>query len=134
VKLEEQAKNCNAQEHILFAGHRDDSKRFYGMAKAFALPSYTEGTPNVLLEAMASGVPVVATAVGGVPELAEDGRNALLAPAADPRALADALRRVMQSSTLRNELAQAAREVVAMHSPRAYFERMREVFTELAGK
>jgi glycosyltransferase involved in cell wall biosynthesis len=133
TRLEEQAKDCGVGDYVVFAGHRDDAKRFYGIASVFALPSYTEGTPNVLLESMAAGVPVVATAVGGIPELAEDGRSALLVPAKDVTGLANALRKMMKSSVLRNELVRAAREVVAAHSPRGYFERMREIFQEVAG-
>jgi glycosyltransferase involved in cell wall biosynthesis len=131
-RLEQQAQESDAQEHVLFAGHRDDAQRFYGIAKVFALPSYTEGTPNVLLESMAAGIPVVATAVGGIPELAIDGKNALLVPAADPAALANALQKTLQSAVLRNELAQAADKVVELNSPRSYFERMRDTFVEVA--
>jgi glycosyltransferase involved in cell wall biosynthesis len=114
----------------VFAGHRDDAKRFYGIADVFALSSYSEGTPNVLLEAMAAAVPVVATAVGGIPELASDGRHALLVPAADPVALANALSRILQAADLRHTLVQTAKEVVAGHTPRSYFKAMREIFLE----
>jgi glycosyltransferase involved in cell wall biosynthesis len=132
ANLERQAGDCDMSDRILFAGHRDDAKRFYGIASVFALPSYTEGTPNVLLEAMAAGVPVVATSVGGVPELASDGKNALLVPAARPEELVRALLRIVQAG---NEprplgLAEAAQAVVDAHAPRFYFEGMRKVFLE----
>ena len=97
-------------------------------------PLYTEGTPNVLLEAMAAGVPVVATDVGGIPELAQDGRNALLVPPRNPSMLANALQRIMQSTALRSKLVASAADVVAAHSPRAYFESMRNIFVEVAQK
>jgi glycosyltransferase involved in cell wall biosynthesis len=132
ARLQQQARECDAQDQIVFAGHRDDAKRFYALASVFALPSYSEGTPNVLLEAMAAGVPVVATRVGGIPELATDGTNALLVPPSNPSAMADALQKVLQSAILRNELTSAAAEVVESHSPRAYFESMRQVFLEAA--
>jgi glycosyltransferase involved in cell wall biosynthesis len=132
ASLEQQARECDAREQIVFAGHRDDVKRFYGMASVFALPSYSEGTPNVLLEAMAAGLPVVATRVGGIPELVTDGENALLVPPANPSELARALRKLLQSAALRNELTAAAAEVVDSHSPRLYFESMRQVFLEAA--
>lgn len=134
ANLERQAALSSCAEHIVFAGHRDDVKRFYGIADVFALPSYTEGTPNVLLEAMAAAVPVVATAVGGVPELVTDSRNAILVPARNPSELAKALQKVLQSAALRNELVRGAAEVVEAHDPRAYFERMRVIFTEVVEK
>jgi glycosyltransferase involved in cell wall biosynthesis len=129
----ERAKLDRGTENILFAGQRDDAKRFYAIADVFALPSYTEGTPNVLLEAMAAGVPIVATNVGGIPELVTNERHALLVPAASPMEMAKALRRILQSPELRNELVQAADKVVEAHSPRVYFEGMRRVFLEAAG-
>jgi glycosyltransferase involved in cell wall biosynthesis len=131
-KLEQQARASSAQKEILFTGHRDDAKRFYGIANVFALPSYSEGTPNVLLESMAAGVPVVTTWVGGIPELAADTENALLVAPKKPKAMADALQKLVQSPVLRNELTQAAHRVVDAHTPRAYFEQMREIFFEAA--
>jgi glycosyltransferase involved in cell wall biosynthesis len=130
AKLERQAIDYGINEQLVFTGQRDDAKRFYGIATVFALPSYTEGTPNVLLESMAAGVPVVAAAVGGIPELVSDGRNALLVPSSDPAALANAMASLMLSPSLRNDLAKAARNVVDDHSPRSYFEQMRKIFVE----
>jgi colanic acid/amylovoran biosynthesis glycosyltransferase len=71
-----------------------------------------DGIPVALMEAMASGVPVVSTAVSGIPELIEDGRTGLLVPACDPVALADAIRRMLEDETLcRRCVACAARKV-----------------------
>ena len=130
-KLLQQAEELDVTDQVIFAGHRDDAKRFYGIANVFALPSYSEGTPNVLLEAMASGVPVVATAVGGIPELATDGHTALLVPPTNPAELAGAIQKLLQSADLRNELVTNAKPVVAGHSPRSYFASMREIFLEM---
>jgi glycosyltransferase involved in cell wall biosynthesis len=132
ANLEQRARECDALDHVVFAGHRDDAKRFYAIASVFALPSYSEGTPNVLLESMAANVPVVATRVGGIPELAVDGENALLVKPAKPSEMAQALQNILQSAVLRNELTTAAVEVVESHSPRLYFESMRRVFLEAA--
>jgi glycosyltransferase involved in cell wall biosynthesis len=60
------------------------------------LPSLNEGTPNVIVEALASGVPVVASRVGGIPDLIRDGENGMLVPPADSDALADALQTVLE--------------------------------------
>jgi glycosyltransferase involved in cell wall biosynthesis len=67
----------------------------------FVLPSLAEGISNTLLEAMATGLPVVATRVGGNPELIEHGVNGYLVPVSDPRALADTLQGLIESRELR---------------------------------
>jgi glycosyltransferase involved in cell wall biosynthesis len=74
---------------VVLAGFRNDLDRFLPHLDLFVLPSYTEGLPNVVLEACAAGVPVVATEVGGTPEVIEDGSSGLLVPPGDPDALAN---------------------------------------------
>lgn len=78
-------------ESVWLAGERSDVAELMRGFDVFALPSLGEGISNTVLEAMASGLPVVATAVGGNPELVRDGRTGRLVPSADPRALAEAL-------------------------------------------
>src|SRR5919108_523234 len=73
---------------FVLAGFRADLDRFLSQLDLLVLPSHTEGLPNVVLEACAAGTPVVATAVGGTPEVIEDGLSGLLAPPGDPEALA----------------------------------------------
>lgn len=73
------------------AGERDDVPRIMRGLDLFVLPSLAEGISNTILEAMASGLPVVATAVGGNPELVRDGRTGTLVPPADPQAMAQAM-------------------------------------------
>jgi glycosyltransferase involved in cell wall biosynthesis len=76
---------------VRFLGERPDVERLLAGMDVFALSSREEGIPNAVLEAMAAGRPVVATAVGGTPEVLEDGRTGWLVPPGDPAALADAL-------------------------------------------
>jgi glycosyltransferase involved in cell wall biosynthesis len=71
-----------------------------------------EGIPVALMEAMSCGLPVVASAISGIPELVEDGRTGLLTPPGDARAIADALERLARSADLRSELGRAGREAV----------------------
>jgi glycosyltransferase involved in cell wall biosynthesis len=78
--------------------------KVYDEHDALVLPSYSEGFPQVLLEAMIRGLPVVCTAVGGIPKLIRDGQNGVLTPSGDAQALASALLRVLADPNLRNRL------------------------------
>jgi glycosyltransferase involved in cell wall biosynthesis len=88
ASLDQQIAALGLQEKIILAGFRPDLDDFLPHFDLFALPSFTEGLPNVVLEAFAAGVPVVATAVGGTPEIVEHGQNGFLVPPGDPTALA----------------------------------------------
>ncbi len=129
-RLEQLRDASQLGDAVLLTGHRDDVKVFYGMADLFVLPSYTEGSPNVLLEAMAAKVPVVATNVGGVPELVQDGVSAILVRAGDEAALASAIRGLMGDEKLQGRLTAAGLEVVAKHSPEAYYRSLLTIFEE----
>jgi len=94
---------------VRFLGARTDIERLLARADVFVLPSLTEGMSNAVMEAMAAGRPVVATAVGGTPELLANGRGVLVPPA-DPTALADALERVLRDPEEGARLSVAARE------------------------
>lgn len=86
-------------------------------AWVFALSSRYEGSPNAVLEAMAAGLPIVATSVGGVPEILRDGQTGLLVEPGDPVALAHALTDLLQNQPLREAMGEKAREaVVRVHS------------------
>ena len=85
---------------------------YYRAADISVLPSLMEATSLTCLESMASAVPVVATQVGGVPELISSGVDGLLVPPADPTALAEAIRRLAREPELRRTLAERARERV----------------------
>jgi glycosyltransferase involved in cell wall biosynthesis len=89
-----------------------DVAQLLAEADVFVLPSLSEGQPIALLEAMANGLCVVASDVGGIPEMVEPGRSGLLVPAGDPDALGAALRRVLSDVDLRAALGAAARERV----------------------
>ncbi len=105
-------------DHVVFAGSVADPAAYYEQADVAVLASDWEGTPNVLLEAMASGLPVVATAVGGIPEIVTHGITGLLAPAGNPDEFADRLSTLCETSELRRELGDNARRyVVQHHSP-----------------
>ena len=80
---------------VHFLGQRRDIPDLLAALDIFVLPSHSEGVSLALLEAMAAGLPVIATAVGGLPEVVTDGENGLLIPPKDPEALAAALARLL---------------------------------------
>jgi glycosyltransferase involved in cell wall biosynthesis len=94
-RLERLAREIGCRDSVVFAGLTPHVAAFYSIADVFVLPSLSEGSPNALLEAMAAGLPIVATDVGGVPEIAADGVNALLVPPRDRDALARAVKTLL---------------------------------------
>ena len=90
-KLAQKARDAGVAELVWFPGARNDIPELMRSFDVFALSSIAEGTPVTLLEAMACGLPVVATKVGGIPEVVQDGVNGALVPASNPQALAEAL-------------------------------------------
>jgi glycosyltransferase involved in cell wall biosynthesis len=103
--------------HVKLLGVREDIVDILSISDVFVLPSLWEGMPNVLLEAMASRVPIVATAIPANKEILTQELNALLIPAKDPAALASMIARLLTDQELRKKLTeQAYREVVNKHS------------------
>ncbi|HOX22858.1 MAG TPA: glycosyltransferase family 4 protein [Elusimicrobiales bacterium] len=96
-------------ESVRFFGAASELDRVYSEAAVFLLPSRREGMPNALLEAMAHGLPCVASAIPGMEELVEDGRTGLLVPPEDAQALAVALMRLLKDPELSRRLGEAAR-------------------------
>jgi glycosyltransferase involved in cell wall biosynthesis len=101
-ELREIARSLGLAEWVLFAGSRDDAAQLLPAFDVFALSSRNEGLPIALLEAMAAGVPSVATSVGGVPEIITGGREGLLVPYGDADVLADALITMLSDPDFRN--------------------------------
>src|SRR4029077_19249917 len=90
---------------VYLAGVRNDLDRFIAQLDLFVLPSYTEGMPNVVLESCAAGVPVVATAVGGTPEIIEDGVSGFLSPPGDSEQLLAAIDEALENEERLREVA-----------------------------
>jgi glycosyltransferase involved in cell wall biosynthesis len=108
-RLERLAQELGLRERVTFAGQVPDTKPIVGSSHVVALTSHVEGFPNALLEAMALGRPVVATRVGGVPELVRDGRDGFLTTP-DPVEIAGRLRALLTDHDLRCRMARSASE------------------------
>jgi glycosyltransferase involved in cell wall biosynthesis len=130
--LEAAAELPGLKERVVFAGQVSDVNSFYAAADVFVLPSHSEGSPHVLLEAMAAEVPVVATSVGGVPEIVEDDVSALLVPSADPTALASAISRVLNDKELARRLTKNAAELITTrYTPENYVRSLVKIYREV---
>lgn len=112
--LETLVRSLGLQSRVAFAGFRTDIDRLVAGADIMAQSSYTEGLPNVLLEAGAASVPVVATDVGGTREVVRDGETGYLVPSGDPAALAARLIELIESSTQRADMGARARKLVLL--------------------
>jgi len=95
--------------------NRDQLILEYQKASLFVLPSHYEGMPTSLLEAMSCGLPVIATSVGGVLDLIQDGKNGLISPPGNPRALAMKICQAIEDENLRRSLSRNARSFVVNH-------------------
>ena len=122
------ARSLRVDDIVAFLGHRDDVPALLSDSALFAFPSRTEAFPNGVIEAMAAGVPVVASATGGILELIESDRNGVLVPPGNVEALADAIVRLLDDPAHAERLGAAARETVRQ---RYSFERMVDGFERL---
>jgi glycosyltransferase involved in cell wall biosynthesis len=114
-------------------GHRDDVDRLLKAADMFVLPSYREGLPRSIIEAMASALPVVATDIAACRELVRDGETGLLVPVRDPASLAAAIATLAADPTLRRAMGERGRALaLAEHDERVVLGRQLAVFRRFA--
>jgi glycosyltransferase involved in cell wall biosynthesis len=131
-RLQRAVETAGLAECTAFPGHQRQVNAYYGLADLFVLPSHSEGSPNVVLEAMAAGVPIVATAVGGVPEMISHDQSGLLVPAGDPAALAEAMGRLLEDREHAGRLGAAAAEAAtARFSADRYRQSLLHIYEEL---
>jgi glycosyltransferase involved in cell wall biosynthesis len=112
TSLRRQVDDLGLSACTIFMGLRKDGQQIVGALDVMALPSFSEGMPNVVLEAFSYGTPVVATAVGGVPELVENGQSGWLVPAGDTSCLAQALAKALSDRREAQRRAGRARDVL----------------------
>jgi glycosyltransferase involved in cell wall biosynthesis len=132
ASLERLTTELRLADRVTLPGWRTDVRAYFEAMDAFALSSYREGLPNVVLEAMALEVPVVATRVNGVPRLVQDGRTGLLVEAGDSEGLAVALKALIHNEGLRDLFRIAGRRTVeGRYSFRARMQKLKQIYDEL---
>ena len=113
-QIEQQIERLGIRHRVVLTGTASDLPPLYDAFDLFVQASNSEGLPNVLLEASASGLPIVATAAGGSGEVIRDGETGLLVPVDDPDALASAMHRAITDANLRRRLGAAARDLIVI--------------------
>ncbi len=139
--LTAQVRDLGLERSVIFTGRRDDVPEVTKSLDVAVLPSYREAQGLTILEAMALSRPVVASNVGGIPEMIEDGRTGLLVPPHDSTALADAILRLLRDHPLADTLARAGHDMVhdrfcvelMVRSVEAIYDEARIGVHELAG-
>ncbi|ADO71094.1 glycosyltransferase family 4 protein [Stigmatella aurantiaca] len=124
------------QDSVELTGYSayEDAPELYRRGDLFVSPTYAEGFSNTILEAMATGLPIVSTRAVGVLDCLEDGRNGLLVPPRDANALAEAIARVLDDAALRRRLARTAlEEARALYSWQAVGRQIQQVYADLLG-
>jgi len=109
-ELQAYVEQPGVQEHVHFLGFRLDARAIIGLLDVLVVPSLSEGTPLVTLEAMSAGVPVVASAVGGIPEQVRHQSEGILVPPGDALALGEAVLHLLQNPTWMQQLGEAGRQ------------------------
>lgn len=113
--LEKQAERLGIERKVIFTGFRTDTPQILPELSISVLPSLTEGLSNTLLESMAAGVPVVATNVGGNPEIVVDGKTGMLVPARHSASMARAMCELLENPQLAETMGRAGKQRVADH-------------------
>ena len=126
------SKRLELTDRVRFVGHQENVWAWLAALDVFVLSSDWEGMPNALLEAMAAGLPVVATEVGGIPDVMVESVNGFLVPPRDPTSLAQAITHLLDDPDLRQQMGQVGRERVIEHfSVERMVERTQNLYEQL---
>jgi glycosyltransferase involved in cell wall biosynthesis len=131
VDLRAQALRMNTNGRVKFLGWREDINEIMPIFDMLVLPSLNEGMGRVLVEAMAAGKPVVASRVGGVPDLVRHGETGYLVPPADEKALADGIKKLLADSGKAWEMGQRGKEFCQQFSLEAMIEKLDDLYSDL---
>jgi glycosyltransferase involved in cell wall biosynthesis len=134
ARIERAVRALEMSDAVTLTGQVSSAEPYYGIADLAVLSSLSEGSPNALLEAMAACVPVVATSVGGVPEIVSHNDSALLVPPRDCDAMARAIAALLSDGALAQRLAGRAHELALLrHAPAARARRLVELYRGVLG-
>jgi glycosyltransferase involved in cell wall biosynthesis len=134
-EFEDRAKDLRLADRVIFTGERRDIAAALAAMDVFCLPSLAEGLPNVLLEAMSMALPIVTTAVGGIPDLIHDGDAGLLVAPGDAQALATAIARVAADHAAARAMGGRARAlIVATRSIQSAARAWEALYVQVAGE
>lgn len=129
------AEDLGLRDRVRFLGFRSDASALMASLDVLVVPSLTEGSPLVTLEAMAAGVPVVASAVGGIPDQIRDGKEGLLVPPGDTGAMAEAIAALLRDPARARSLGEAGRRrATSVFSHAVMVRRIEDVYREVLGR
>ncbi len=129
--LEHKASNLGLKENVIFLGWRDDAAKIISIYDVFVLPSLNEGMGRVLVEAMALGKPIVASNIGGIPDLVIHGKNGFLVPPKKPKELAKYIQILLDDEKKREKMGLAGKEMSLNFSAENMVEKIEELYGEL---
>jgi glycosyltransferase involved in cell wall biosynthesis len=132
--LEKKAFDLGIEENIIFLGWRDDAAKIISAYDVFVLPSLNEGMGRVLVEAMALGKPIVASNIGGIPDLVIHGKNGFLVPPKNPKELAKYIQILLEDEKKREKMGQAGKEIALNFSAENMVVKIAKLYNELLTK
>jgi glycosyltransferase involved in cell wall biosynthesis len=131
IKLKEQVENLGLADNVRFLGWRPDVDEIMGCFDIFVLPSLNEGMGRVLVEAMSAGLPVVASRVGGIPDLVKHGENGLLVPPANAGALEQAISDLLSDKATRKRMGETGKRMCRPYSVEAMADKIDDLYSRL---
>ena len=131
IKIREKVESLRLEDRVRFLGWRSDVNEIMGCFDIFVLPSLNEGMGRVLVEAMAAGLPIVASRVGGIPDLVKHGENGLLVPPANPGALEQAISDLLSDKPRRKRMAKTGKKMCRPYSVEAMVEKIENLYSKL---
>lgn len=132
-KLQQMVKRLGIESNVIFTGFRFDIPQILSILDVFVVSSYLEGLNTSILEAQSSGVPVIATKTGGIPEIIKDGINGLLVLPRHPESLAERIVQLINDRTLANRLASIAKEDVKRFNMEAMINATEVIYHRVMG-